>query len=280
MSMAEPIVRDADDRLRAPRNIREAISLGAAFAVCFGAAFAISPLVALLSFVPDELRGYLNGLPLGGVLALHATFNRVLTAAAARDGGVERPDLPPWPVTGLMAAASLFAWNWFVSFLAKTAMAQAFSGGADGDPELLRAGVASAASIISVALTLLAVVLTGRMLNRFTRTGVAAALILTGLAYLALQLGLSYYFNPVEFEGLVRDSLSGGAGSIAGMVVGLLIIPIGIVLAGTVGVLYSRIARERSMGRLVNAARRLDDDARHAVTEDVLRRVAQGQTTP
>lgn len=278
--MADPIVSDADDKLRLPRTVSEAAALGGAFAVCFGLAFAISPLVENLSQVPEHLRGYINGLPLAALPVLNNTFKQMIARAMTPGAGVERTDLPSWPVAGAVAGGSLVAWYWFTAFLGKltttlttgTILADRLG---DTDGAAVTRFVEGAAGVNATVLTLLAAIVAGRMLNRFTRKGVLAALIVTSIAYLVVNFILAYYFNPGELNALMQDSVGGGAGAMAGMIVGFALIPLAIFLMGLIGVLSSRVNRERSMGRLVNAARPLDDDARHALTEEVLKRTAK-----
>ncbi|MDX2233045.1 MAG: hypothetical protein NW200_00980 [Hyphomonadaceae bacterium] len=278
--MTDQTARDAEAKLRAPRTVAEAVALTLAFAVCFGLSFAITPLVAGLTFVPEHLRGYINSAPLGALPVLNTAFNGMLARARGGAGGPERTDLPSWFVTGAIAGACLVAWYWFAAFLGNFAASLAglngmFAAGVGADPAAVENAVEAAARLNATVLTLLAAILAGRMLNRFTRRGVLAALAFMSVIYLAVNYALAVYFNPAELQELVQDSMATAAGA-AGMVVGFLLIPVSIFIMAGVGVLYSRIGRERSMGRLQNAARRLSDEERHQLTESILNRPTPG----
>lgn len=274
--MSEPIVSAGGGGLKAPSNVRELAALALAFVACVAASYGVSLVVDRLDSVPEHLRGYINGLPLGGVLVVRNWIDGLLGRMTG--AGPERPDLPPWFVTGLVAGALLFAWNWFAQFLMKFTVNAGFESayGAGLPPETYGAGIETAAAFNANVLTALGAIYAGTLLNRFTRSGVFLALALCGFSYIGLQFGVSYALYPSLFDQLFASLMANpNAEGIAGAVVGILLFPVAVILLGLVGVGWSALNRERSLGRLANAARRLSTEDRNAVLDDMVTRIAR-----
>jgi Na+/H+-translocating membrane pyrophosphatase len=112
----------------------------------------------------------------------------------------------------------------------------------------------------------------GMLLNRLTRSGVLLALLLASLVYLLLNVSTTYIFNREIF--MAQLKLAEDPVTAAAFGVGVMLIPLIVFLSGGIGIIISRLNRDRTIGRLSNAARRLKPEERDAVTQDVLDRLA------
>lgn len=247
--MSDTTGRTDGGKLRAPRTPTEMAALGLAFTVCLGASYAISLVLGGVEAIPEHLSGYLNGLPLGAVPVLNSSFHSLITRRGAGSGsGGGRTDLPPWFVTGIAGGAILLAWNWFVSFVVQIAFQIGIDRSAiletGTNREALGQAVQLSSSIIMVVMTLLMAVVIGRYLNRYTRSAVAGALVLTGVSFMAFQFGLSALVNPAQLAALFAPS--NGPAGIAGAVAGFGAIVVAVIVAGLIGMVASRLNRDRT----------------------------------
>ena len=204
---------------------------------------------------------------------IERSINRVMIVTQGGEAHV-RPDLSPWFVTGITAAVLLFAWNQFVGYLGGAAIGAAI-GELSKTMSLSHANVGQAirvgATVLSIPLCAVASIYAGMALNRSTRSGVVFALLLASIGYLGLNVFMTWIFQRDTIVEMLHETTD--QQQMLGFAVGLALIAFVVFVFGAIGVIVSRVRRERSMGRLVSAARRLAPDDRDAVTEDVMNRL-------
>lgn len=265
--MSEGVVQKGEGGLRAPSNMREVIALVFALVIVLGAIQLGAPLVRQLTFIDEKIRDSVIGLAFFAFPAINRTIKQALDRSSGQ--GLVRPDLSPWFVTGFFAATLMFAWNQFVTFIASVSIFGAV--GALAPPEALSANpevIILAISIVALPMTFVAAIVGGVLLNRYTRSGVLPALLLAAFALVGLNVTISWLTSRDVIERSLEQ-----AGGVAGLLVGFGVVAVIIFIGLGVGVLVSRINRERSIGRLLSAVRKLPPQDRDAVTNDVLKRL-------
>ncbi len=273
--MSGQIVTNDDGRWRPPSNLREGLATVAALALVFGFIQIAAPFVQKAEFIAKEIRDYAVGIGFALFVPVYRVVNQGLQTVQGGSGLV-RPDLSPWFVTGVTAAAVLFAWNQFVGFVSGAAIAAAIrSVGQSADLSQVDVGgaVTLGATFIVIPLCAAASILAGILLNRTTRSGVVLALILASVAYLALSVLTAWIIQPDSMKSALERAMK--EQQALAVAAALAFIAIVVFIFGGIGVIISRIQRERSIGRLLNAARRLEPTERDAVTQDVLDRLQQ-----
>lgn len=247
---------------RPPSNVREFLAAAAALAITLAAIQVASPFARQLTFIEDTIRDKVVGTLFGLYFPIERGINRVLVAARGAGGAPERPDLSPWFVTGLTAAAVLFAWNELVGVLTGQAIAQTL--------RLLKVAhenigpaVQQGAIIAIIPLCAVASIFAGIALNRTTRSAVALALLLAAVGYVALNMTLAAMTSSAAFLASVREN--GAAVAVAGVVLALVVL-----VFGGIGVGISALRGERSIGELVAVVRKLSPEARNMMTRDAL----------
>jgi len=269
------IVSQDDGRWRPPSNVREGVATVVALALVFGFIQVAAPFVQKAEFIAKEIRDYAVGVGFALFVPVYRVINQGLQAAQGGSGLV-RPELSPWFVTGVTAAALLFAWNQFVGFVSGAAIAAAIrSVGQSADLSQVDVGAAVTlgATFIVMPLCAVASIVAGIGLNRTTRSGVLLALILASVAYLGLSVLTAWIIQPDSLQAALREAMD--QQQALAFVAALAIIAILVFVFGGLGVIISRLQRERSIGRLTNAARRLEPVDRDAITQDVLDRLQQ-----
>ena len=267
------IVSHDDGRWRPPSNLREGMATVAALAMVLAFIQIAAPFVQKAEFIAKEIRDYVVGLGFALFVPVYRLVNQGLQTVQG-GAGLVRPDLSPWFVTGMTAAALLFAWNQFVGFVSGAAIAAAIRSvgqSADLSQVDIGAAVTLGATFIVIPLCAAASILAGTALNRTTRSGVLFALILASVAYLCLSVFTAWIIQPTSLKSALQQAMQ--QQQALAFVAALAFIAIVVFLFGGIGVIVSRIQRERSIGRLLNAARRLDPEERNAVTDDVLQRL-------
>jgi hypothetical protein len=269
------IVSQDDGRWRPPSNVREGVATVVALALVFGFIQVAAPFVQKAEFIAKEIRDYAVGVGFALFVPVYRVINQGLQAAQGGSGLI-RPELSPWFVTGVTAAALLFAWNQFVGFVSGAAIAAAIrSVGQSADLSQVDVGAAVTlgATFIVMPLCAVASIVAGIGLNRTTRSGVLLALILASVAYLGLSVLTAWIIQPDSLQAALREAMD--QQQALAFVAALAIIAILVFVFGGLGVIISRLQRERSIGRLTNAARRLEPADRDAITQDVLDRLQQ-----
>ncbi|MEQ1865145.1 MAG: hypothetical protein ABL996_10905 [Micropepsaceae bacterium] len=263
----------SDSAFRVPTNGHEFAALGISLLAVFGLIQVGAPIIRELDFLDPKLRDYFIGISFAAFPAIHRGCKRGLAGFKAQ--APVRQDLAPWFVVGVLAAALLFAWNQFVSLLGglATGVALAQVQGANLDAPEVMQGVILGNLAISLPLSAVAAVFAGVQLNRYARSHVFAALALASVCFLAFNLTLNYFAQPEYVVEQINSAASGGALGLLQFFAGMALVGIVIFVFGCVGVLISHFNRERSIGRLIDAARRLPAGEREALAADIMGRL-------
>jgi len=274
--MAEQAAAPGESSFRIPKNTHEFAALGLSLLAVFVIVQVGAPIVRELEFLDQKLRDYFIGISFAAFPLIHQQCKRGLAGFQAK--AAPRHDLAPWFVTGVIAAALLFAWNQFVSFLGGIAMGLALGQLAQG-VNLENADVSSAVMIsimvVSLPLSAVAAMFAGALLNRHTRSHTFAALALGALFFVAFNALTSWLLEPEIVKRGWLDAAAQGAIGIAAFIVGLFLVGFIIFAFGSVGIVISRLKRERTIGSLMAAARRLPVAEREALAAEILGRIAQ-----
>ncbi len=272
--MSEPSAVPSDRGFRLPATAREfwalALSLIAVFALIqFGA-----PVVRELDFLDQKLRDYFIGVSFAAFPLIHRECKRGLAAFAPQ--ATARTGLAPWFVTGVIAAAVLFGWNQFVSFLGGLSAGLAIGQLAQAS-DVANQDVATAVTVsimaVSLPLSAVAAVFAGVLLNRNTRSHVFAALALAAVCFVSLNVGTTWYFEPAIFDAQLAGAALEGAFGLAMFGVGLFLVGFIIFVFGAIGVVISWFNRERAIGRIMEGARRLPAVEREVLAGEIARRL-------
>ena len=234
-----------------------------------------APLIRQLEFLDPKIRDYFIGMSF-------AAFPFILDAMKALLRNVRLPEqsrleeTAAWYVTGVVAGALLFAWNQFVSFLAwlsLTTFAAVFP-----DPSTLNVPEdvfvpVQMMALLVVILPLCAVagVFAGMHLNRTTRSHVARAAVLAALFFILANTMVNWVTNPEMTGAMFSLLLAGGADGLRVMV-GMIGVGLVILGATAAGVIISRARRERQLGEVVLALRRLSGERRDVLVRETLLR--------
>jgi hypothetical protein len=271
--MSEQMAGAGESVFRVPTNGHEFAALGASLLAVFALIQFGAPVVRELEFLDPKLRDYFIGISFAAFPFIHRGCKRGLAGFKAQ--APVRQDLAPWFVAGVIAAALLFAWNQFVSLLGGLATGVALSQvqGANLDaPEVLQ-GVILGNLAISLPLSAVAAVFAGIQLNRYSRSHVLAALALASFFFLVFNLTLNYFAQPEYIVEQITVAVSGGALSMLQFFGGMALVGIVVFVFGLIGILISHFNRERSIGRLIDAARRLPPGEREALAADITGRL-------
>jgi hypothetical protein len=263
----------SDSVFRVPTNGHEVAALGVSLLAVFALIQVGAPAIRELDFLDPKLRDYFIGISFAAFPAIHRSCKRGLAGFKAQ--APVRQDLAPWFVAGVIAATLLFAWNQFVSLLGglATGIALAQVQGANLDAPEVMQGVILGNLAISLPLSAVAAVFAGIQLNRYARSHVFAALALASVCFLVFNLALNYVVQPDYIVEQITIAASGGALSMLQFFAGMALVGVVIFVAGSVGVLISHFNRERSIGRLIDAARRLPVGEREALAADIAGRL-------
>lgn len=272
--MAEQAAGPSDSGFRIPANAQElwalVLSLGIVLVlVQFGA-----PLVRELDFLDQKLRDYSIGIAFAAFPLIHRQAKRSLVRFTAQ--GEARHDLTPWYVTGAFAAALLFAWNQFVSACAGFAIAilHAQIPVGEVEPQAFLAALGTSMLAVSLPMSAVASVFAGIVLNRYTRAHVFAALSLAAVLYLVFNVSLNYAIEPAFVTAQVESAFAEGIAGIVGFVIGVGLVAFIVFVFGAIGIAISRLKGERSLGRIIEAARRMTVPERELLAAEIARRAA------
>jgi uncharacterized iron-regulated membrane protein len=122
-------------------------------------------------------------------------------------------------------------------------------------------------------LSAVASVFAGMVLNRHTRSHTFVALALAAVMFVVFNAGTNYLFQPEFVTAQLNGALEQGSFGVAMFAVGLALVGVIVFVFGVVGILISRLKRENSIGRLVEAARALPAGERDALTVEIGRRL-------
>ncbi len=270
--------------LRVPGNAQEFAALVLSVVIVFVLIQVGAPIVRDMEFLDPKLRDYFIGISFVAFPVIHRGSKRVLAGIRSQPAPAQH-DLAPWFVTGVIAAALLFAWNQFVSFLGgiSTGLTLGQLGVGNADPATLTSAVMIGILAVSLPLSAFGAVFGGILLNRNSRSHALAALALASVAFVVFNAGTNWLFQPDFVVTQLNQAMEQGPAGIAAFAIGLVMVGAVIFVFGGVGVLISRFNRERSIGRLMEAARRLSAGERDALTAEIARRLdanVQGGVRP
>jgi hypothetical protein len=233
-----------------------------------------APLIRDLDFLDQKLRDYFIGISFAAFPLIHRQCKRGLAGFTAQAD--LRPDLTPWYVTGVFAAALLFAWNQFVSACAGLAIGILHAQIPVGEVEPTAFVEALGMSMLAMSLPMSAVasVFAGVLLNRYTRSNVFAALAVAAAMYLVFNVALNYALLPEIISAQIAGAFAQGIAGIVGCVIGIGFVALVVLLFGAIGIAVSRLNREKSLGRIIEAARRLPAGEREALAAEIAHRFA------
>ncbi|MCE9522613.1 MAG: hypothetical protein K8S25_09305 [Alphaproteobacteria bacterium] len=270
--MSEQTAAANDSAFRVPTNLQEFTALAVALLSVFVLIQIGAPIVRELDFLDQKLRDYFIGISFAAFPVIHRGCKQGL--AGLQSQVPVRQDLTPWFVSGVIAAALLFAWNQFVSFLGgiSTGIVLGQIQGVNFEaPETVQ-GVVLGNLAISLPLSAVAAVVAGVLLNRHSRSHVFGALALAAVFFLVFNLFVNWLAQPEFVAASFGEAMNGGAAGVAQFLFGIAFVGVIIFIFGVVGVLISRFYRERSIGRLMDAARRLPVGERDALTAELVQR--------
>lgn len=237
--------------LKPPSTVKEALAALLALVIVLGGANLAA--IGLKDVLEPQVRSSVVGMVFASVPAVYGFSNRALNGFKPRR--LEFPELQPWYVTGLFAGACLFAWIQFVAFVMGAGLGMAFSSAGLDSPDLNI--IASVSGLATLVVTAPAAVLAGTMLNRSTRGLVFLSVLLGAILCVALSVFTSWLLVPEYINRVMRNPAQAGLG---------IAIPATIVLVfGLFGVAWSALWRERSIGRVAHATRRLKPEQRDRV---------------
>jgi hypothetical protein len=253
-----------------PGNAHEIAALLLAVFIVFVLIQFGAPIIRDIEFLDPKLRDYFIGISFVAFPAIHRGCKRGLASFAPQQT-VARHDLAPWFVTGVIAAALLFAWNQFVSFLGGVSSGLTLGqlGVQNNDPQAVASAVMVGIIVVSLPLSAVAAVFAGISLNRHTRSHTFWALALASLSFVAFNAGTNWLFEPEFVAAQFNEAAAAGALGIAMFFVGLALVGVIIFVFGAVGVFISRFKREHSIGRLMEAARGLSPSERDRLAAEI-----------
>lgn len=262
--------------LRLPANSREFWALALALGAVFLLVQVGAPIVRDLEFLDPKIRDYFIGISFAAFPLIHRSCKQNLMRFSAMDEPVLH-DSAPWYVAGVMAAAVIFGWNQFVSFLTSVAIGVLL--GSLGETALqsvdvnaLTTAATSAALVVVLPLSAVAALYAGILLNRHTHSHIFAAVALASGSFISINALMTWALQPELMAAIVTQINSGGANAV-GVLVGMAGVGVTIFGFGCIGVLVSRYNRERPVGRIVEAARKLPHDEREALALQLSARV-------
>lgn len=251
-----------------------------ALLVALGAVFALvqigAPIIRTFEFLDPKLRDYFIGISFAAFPLIHRSAKHNLARLSWQTEPVLH-DSAPWYVAGVVAAAVLFGWNQFVSLLAGLAIGVMLSSFPETAMQAVKAedlnlAVTTAALIIAMPLSAVAAVYAGILLNRHTRSYTFAAVGLAALCFIMINALMTWVMQP-EMMLNVFGMLAQGGSVAMQVVMGMSIVGIVIFCFGSLGVTISRFNRERPLGRIVEAARKLPAEDREALSLQLTNRV-------
>jgi len=271
--MSEQAAARSESVFRVPTNLQEFTALAISLLSVFVLIQIGAPIVRELDFLDQKLRDYFIGISFAAFPVIHRGCKRGLEGLQSQVP--VRRDLAPWFVSGVIAAALLFAWNQFVSFLGgvSTGIVLGQIQGVSFDAPEITEGLVIGNLAISLPLSAVAAIFAGVLLNRHSRSHVFAALALAAIFFLVFNLFVNWLAQPDYIAAKFGEAAAGGVVGILQFLFGIALVGTIIFIFGIIGILVSRFNRERSIGRLMEAARRLPTAEREMLAADITRRL-------
>ncbi len=262
--------------LRLPANSREFWALALALMAVLLLVQVGAPIIRDLEFLDPKIRDYFIGISFAAFPLIHRSCKHNLARFSTTDEPVLH-DSAPWYVAGVIAAAVIFGWNQFVSFLASVAIGVLLGSIGEAtlqsvDANALNTAATSAALVVVLPLSAVAALYAGILLNRHTRSHTFASVALASGCFIAINALMTWALQPELVDVIVTQFRLGGSNA-AGVLIGMAGVGVTIFGFGCVGVLVSRYNRERPVGRIIEAARKLPPDEREALALQLAARV-------
>lgn len=274
--MSEDASTGGQGTVRLPASGHEFWALIIAIGVVFGLVQIGAPIIRSFDFLDPKLRDYFIGMSFAAFPVVHRGSKQYLSRYS-KMAEPELLDSAPWYVAGVIAAAVLFGWNQFVSFFAAVSLGVALQ--AYPDPSTLNVnmdtfGQIQTFALLAVVMPLCAVasVFAGILVNRHTRSHTLAALGLAAFVFVIINTLFTWLMNPAYMESIFA-LISMGGSQAAQVAFGLSLAGLNVFVFGVLGVYISRFNRERPLGKIVEAARRLTAEQREALALEIADRV-------
>ena len=235
-----------------------------------------APVIREFEFLDPKLRDYFIGISFAAFPLIHRTYKQNLARLTIHQQPVKH-DSTPWYVAGVVAAAVLFGWNQFVSLLSGISIGVLFAA-FDGpglqnlDPATVNEAAATASLFTVMPLNAIAAIFAGILLNRHTRSHTVLALALASFSFVAINTLMTWAFHPQMFDPVIAVVAQGGEAA-ALVLVGMALVGIVIFVFSAIGLLVSRFNRERPVGRIIEAARKLPPGEREALALELTNRL-------
>jgi len=261
--------------IRLPASGHEFWALIIAIGVVFGLVQLGAPIIRTFDFLDPKLRDYFIGMSFAAFPVVHRGSKQYLTRFS-KTLEPELPDSASWYVAGVVAAAVLFGWNQFVSFFA--AMALGVAQQAYPDPSTMNLNLDALGQMQTFALLIIvmpmcavASIYAGILLNRHTRSHTLAALGVVAVVFVMINTLFTWLMNPAYMDSIIAMISMGGMQA-AQVAFGMSLAGMNVFAFGALGVYISRYNRERPLGKIVEAARRLTADQREALATEISNR--------
>ncbi|MEQ1753749.1 MAG: hypothetical protein ABL973_06420 [Micropepsaceae bacterium] len=242
-----------------------------------------APIVRTFDFLDPKLRDYFIGMSFAAFPLIHRGCKQQLGRLANTSEPVLQ-DSAPWYVAGIVAAAVLFGWNQFVSLFALMSLEIMQSAYPDPqqlnlDPQVLSGLQVTAALVVILPLCAVASIYAGVQLNRHTRSHAIEAVGLAAICFMSINALLTWALNP-EFMESIFQTISAGGPQALTLLLGMSMVAIIVFGFGIVGIGISRFNRERPLGKILEAARRLPAEQREALALEINDRVRHAYAVP
>jgi hypothetical protein len=129
--------------------------------------------------------------------------------------------------------------------------------------------------VVIVPMCVVASFFAGLQLNRYTRSHVLWAVLLCAAFFFMANMMVNFATNPELTRSVLGIVASGGIESVS-VLVGMSGIGVVVLASAGAGVLVSRMRRERPLGQIVEAARRLPTAEREQRAQEILQRLQGG----
>jgi len=269
-------------RFKLPSSGREFWALVLAVLAVFLLVQLGAPIIRTFEFLDPKLRDYFIGMSFAAFPFILDGSKRLMHRVRVGEDAVLQGS-PAWYVTGVVAGALLFAWNQFVSSLAWISLLTLSS--AFPDPSTMNVSAEvfvplqiMAVLVVIVPMCVVASFFAGLQLNRYTRSHVLWAVMLCAVFFFTANMMVNFATNPELTRSVLAIAASGGVESLS-VLVGMSGIGVVVLASAGAGVLVSRMRRERPLGQIVEAVRRLPTAQRELLAQEILQRI-QGVAVP
>lgn len=257
-----------------PTKGQEVTALGVSLLAVFAIVQVGAPIVRDLEFLDPKLRDYFIGVAFAAFPVIHRGTKKGLERFKSEPSS-QMKDLAPWYVTGVLAAALLFAWNQFVSFLGGVSAGMVLGGlGVEitNEQALMNAMMVGVLAV-SMPLNAVGAIFAGVGLNRNSRSHAFLAVTVCAFMFVIFNVFTGLVFQGEVFEAQFNAAAAQGAEGIAYFLIGIAFVGVVIFVFGSIGVLISRFYREKSIGRLMDVARQLSPGERDALAAEINQRI-------